>query len=211
MAGLRCTRRGVPGLVCLLAAAVVGWGCAGPSTVTVKQGYPFKETMSIAVLDFDWIPPTGTVAFGQTVVHAPNAGKYVADGISGRLLEIPQFRIIERSRLARLLAEKDLSQSELIKQGRYQEIGQFLRVDYLVIGTVNTYSCWSNGTLSGHMVSFNCRCVEVESGQVVWTLEGKVDVGPFGPLDPAAGLARILDDAMPKLRAQIDAATRSAG
>ena len=209
MTGMSLIRRGAL-LTVLSSVAAAGWGCVGPSTVTVKRGYPFKDTMSVAVLDFDWSPPVGTVAFGQTVVHAPNAGKYVADGISGRLLEIPRFQVIERSRLARLLAEKDLSQSELIKQGRYQEIGQFLRVDYLVIGTVNTYSCWSNGTLAGHMVSFNCRCVEVESGQVVWTWEGKVDVGPFGPIDPASGLGRILDDGLPKLRAQIDAASRSA-
>ncbi len=198
----------VVGLLCV--AALASWGCAGPSTVTVKQGYPFKETMSVAVLDFDWVPPAGTVSPMQTVVHAPNAGKFVADSLSSRLLQIPRFQIIERSRLARLLAEKDLSQSDLIKQGRYQEIGQFLRVDYLVIGTVNTYNSWSTGPFAGHVVSFSTHCVEVESGQVVWTLDGKVDVGPFGPIDPAAGLGRILDDALPKLKAQIDRAGRTA-
>lgn len=67
----------------------------------------------------------------------------------------------------------------------------------------NTYSAWSYGGFTGHMVSFTCRCVDVDSGEILWTLDGKIDVGPMGPIDPARGLQRILDDAMPKLKSQL--------
>jgi curli biogenesis system outer membrane secretion channel CsgG len=169
----------------------------------VNPSQVFQKKMRLAVLDLDWSPPTGTVQAGASMVSAPNAGRFVADSVSNRLLEIGYYDVLERTRLAQLLAEKDLSQTDLVKQGRYEEIGQFLGVDYLVLGTVNTYTSWTNGFLSGHLVSFNCRCVDVRTSQVVWGLEGKVDVGPFGPIDPARGLQQILDDAMPKLKRSI--------
>ena len=97
------------------------------------------------------------------MVSAPNAGKFIADGISNRLLAIEGFEILERTKLKQLLSETDLDQADLVKAGRYEEIGKFLKVDYLVLGTVNTYTTWASGMMGGHLVSFSCRCVDVRT------------------------------------------------
>jgi len=192
--------------VSLMTMAVLA-GCAGPSTVSVSPSQAFDKKMRVAVLDLDWSPPTGTVQSGASMISAPNAGRYVADSLSARLLEIGCYDVLERSRLAQLLAEKSLTQAEIVRQGRYKEIGQVLGVDYVVAGTVNTYTSWTNGFLSGLVVSFNSRCIDVRTSQVVWGLDGRVDVGPFGPIDPARGLQQILDDAIPKLKRSIQSQT----
>ncbi|HDZ43285.1 MAG TPA: hypothetical protein ENH80_05010 [Phycisphaerae bacterium] len=181
-----------------------GVGCAPSiSTVSVNPSFRPAGPMRMAVLDFDWQPPSGQVAEGATMVSAPNAGKFVADSVSSRLLTVSGFEMIERSRLNQLLREKDLSQTDLIDQGQYKEIGQFLGVDYLVLGTVSTYTTWANGPLSGHLVSFSCRCIHVETGKVVWMLSGATEKGPTGPLDPAISVRDILNDAIPKLIQQL--------
>jgi curli biogenesis system outer membrane secretion channel CsgG len=140
------------------------------------------------------------VGGAHTVQSAANAGKYVADSVSSHMLQMDCFEVLERSRISQLLQEKELTQTDVVKRGIYKEVGQFLGVEYLVLGTVNTYTTWARGEFHGHIVSFNSRCVDVRSGKVVWTLGGKVEAGPFGPIDPARGLARILDDAAPKLQ-----------
>ena len=191
--------------ICL--AAMCG-GC-GPSEVFVSPRQVFEPKMRIAVLDFDWSPPTGTVNPGHTVQSAPNAGKYVADSLSSHLLQMDCFEVLERSRIAQLLREKDLTQADVVSRGMYKEVGQFLGVDYLVLGTVNTYTAWARGEFHGHIVSFTSRCVDVRSSKVVWTLGGRADIGPLGPLDPARGLALILNDAIPKLRSGLKAHQRA--
>ncbi|MCE5326122.1 MAG: CsgG/HfaB family protein [Planctomycetaceae bacterium] len=191
-----------------LAGGFLG-GCApGPAMISVSPSHQFAPRTRLAVLDLDWSPPTGKVQAGSSMVNAPNAGRFVADSLSSRLLEIRNFDVLERTRLAQLLAEKSLSQTDLVKQGRYNEIGQFLGVDYLVLGTVNSFTSWTNGFLCGYVISFNCRCVDVRTSQVVWAMEGKHEGGPTGPLDPATGLQTILDDGMPKLRRSVETQTK---
>ncbi len=171
-------------------------GCAQLSRVTVDLSFSPDSPIRLAVLDFNWKPPAGHLTIGHTMVSPPNAGEFIADVTSIRLLEVEGFEVFERSRIARLLEEKDLSQSDLVKQGRYQEIGEFLKVDYLVLGTVNTYTVAVAGVFAVNVVSFSCRCVEVKTSKVVWGLAGKNEMPGA---EPAKSLDMILDEAIPKL------------
>jgi hypothetical protein len=186
------------GCLCLLGSCEEG----GVSRVTVNPDLKFDHPMRLAVLDFDWQPPEGQVTEGHTMVNAPNAGKFVADAVATRLLNIKGLEVMERSKLAQLVAEKDLSQTELVRQGRYQEIGKFLGVNYLVLGTVNTYTVSAAGFVGGYEVSFSCRCVDVNTSQVIWAFSGQSSAMGF---EPAIGLNIILDEAIPKLHRLLDA------
>lgn len=190
-------------------AAVVGVtlvsGCSGLSNVSLSPGTQLPETLHLAVLDFEWTPPVAELKGGHTVVSAPNAGLFLADSVSNRLLGIPGLEVMERSKLNKLLSERDLSQADLIQKGEYEEIGKFLGVDALVIGAVPSYTAWAYGFWSGHMVAFSCRCVDVNTSKVLWSLSGQREAGPYGPLDPAGSANMILDDAIPKLERLIRA------
>jgi hypothetical protein len=193
-----------------LAAAALA-GCAELSSVSVAPAHRFGSRMRIAVLDFDWTPLNAPMQGGHTLVNMPNAGKYLADSVSSKLLSIPLFEVLERSKLNQLLAERDLTLAEVLRKGEYQQIGAFLGVDYLVLGTVNTYSTWANFIWCGHGVSFSCRCVDIASSRVVWTISGTAERGPHGPVDPSVSVNDILNDALPKLRRQIEAQKQEAG
>lgn len=177
-------------------------GCDGLSRVSVSKDFQFDRPMRLAVLDLDWEPPAGQVTPGHTMVSAPNAGQFVADALANRLLEVKGLEVMERSKLAQLLSERDLTQSDLVRQGRYQEIGKFLGVDFLVLGTVNSYTVGAAFLFSGNLVSFSCRCVDVQSSQVVWALSGKHEAPGA---EPAKGLDAILDEATPKLHRLLNA------
>ena len=184
----------------LASLACLSVGCQGVSDVTVSPSLEYREPMRVAVLDFDWTAPVAQLQSEHSMINAPNAGKFIADGVSSRLLAIDAFEVLERSKLNRLLSEKDLTQSQLVQAGRFKEIGAFLGVDYLVLGTVNTYTTWASGMMSGHTVSFSCRCVNVNTSKVAWTISGRQERGPTGPMDPSVSLEAILTEASAKLK-----------
>jgi len=198
------TRKGNAATFGVVVAACCLAGCS-PGNVTVSPAFSPPEKIQVAVLDFDWEMPSGQLQ-GHSMVSSPNAGKYMADAISTHLVSIPGFEVVERSRLNKLLHEKDLQQSDLIKKGEYEEVGRFLGVRFLVLGTVNTYTTWAHGTWHGHTVSFSCRCVDVESGRTVWTLSGYREKGPLGPTDPAISVRELLQESMPELARKIEQA-----
>jgi hypothetical protein len=177
-------------------------GCFGPSQVTVSQSFEFKPPIRITVLDFDWSAPEATLEAHHTLINYPNAGKYAADSVSNRLLGIDGFEILERSKLRQLLREKGLTQTELVRSGDYEEIGKFLGVDYLVLGTVNSYFTAASGPFIVHTVSFSCRCVDIRSSNTIWSFSGHRD---GGGAEPANALSAILNDAMLKLKTKLHA------
>ena len=194
----------------ILTAGFLAAGCE-LTRVAVVPSHRFPDPLKVAVLDFDYTPPVSTAQESQSVSSPPNAGKYVADVLSSRLLAAAPFEVLERSKLGRLLQERKLTQAQLVEEGRFEEIGKFLGVDYLILGTVNTYTTWSNSRTmhSGHYVSFAFRCVDVKSSQVVFTVEGKADKGPFGPMDPSGSVQEILDEAVAKLASAVRSQMRN--
>ena len=177
-------------------------GCSGPSEVTVSHSFQFNPPIRITVLDFDWSAPVATLEPNHTFINYPTAGKYVADSVSNCLLGIEGFEILERSKLRQLLREKGLTQTELVSRGNYEEIGKFLGVDHLVLGTVNSYFTAASGLISVHTVSFSCRCVDVRSSNTIWSFSGHRD---GGGAEPAMALRVILNDAMLKLKTKLKA------
>lgn len=183
-------------MVTIVSIAAIFAGC-GPSEVTVSKTFHFQPPMRVAVLDFDWHPPEAKLAANTTMVNFPNAGKYVADGVCNVLLDIEGLEVIERSRLQKLLDEEDMKQADLIRRGEYKRIGEFLDVDYLVFGTVASYTVGAVDAWAARSTEFSCRCVNVHDATTVFSLRGYESA--LGG-SPGEGLRNILNDAMPKLR-----------
>lgn len=183
-------------LFTICVALVFITGC-GPSEVAVSKSFQFKKPIRLAVLDFDWTPPKAKLGPKVTMVNFPNAGKYVADSVSNVLVDIKGFEIIERSRLNKFLDEEDMKQAELIRKGEYKKIGIFLDVDYLVLGTVASYTVGAIDVWVARSTEFSCRCVNVYDGTTIFSIKGYESA--MGG-SPGEGLKNILSDAVPKLK-----------
>jgi len=172
--------------------------------VSVSPLAAFPDTKRLAVLDFAWKPPAQPSRDPLQEAPPPDVGKLVADSVSARLVCLPGYEVLERSKVAKLLSKPNPAQAELLRQAKHQEMGEALGADFLVLGNVATYRSWTKEMQSGHAVCFSCRCVDVGTSKVVWTISGAVEHSPYGPVDPATGLAEILNDAIPKLKQQIE-------
>lgn len=96
--------------------------CAGP-TVRISDRFSPRQVKTVAVLDFDDAP------------RFPGSGEIVAQAFLQELLE-RGFRVIERSRIDALLAERRLNAKD---ERAVQKIASELGVDAFVTGSVSTY------------------------------------------------------------------------
>jgi TolB-like protein len=114
----------------------------GPDGIPPHQGEPIP----IAVLDFE---ETGT---GQKY------GKIFGDALANDLFNRGRFITIEREEMDKIIAEKRLSQSDLVAKAGSEEGSQLLSVKFLVVGTI---------TVEGNAVVVNAKFMNWTNGQTV--------------------------------------------
>lgn len=100
----------------------------------------------IAVMDFDDLD-------GNTSVF----GKYLAETLITDLFDSGKFQVVERRLLVRVLEENKLKSTGLIDPGTVKKLGQVLRVDAIVSGTITE--------LASH-VAVNARLVATDTAAV---------------------------------------------
>ncbi len=104
---------------------------AVPGQDTVAQ----TKKLRVAVVDFE-DRTNQTFGFGGRSKHP---GEGVADMLATALFQAGNYDVIERDRLADLLAEQDLGQAGIVTPESAAEVGKVLGVDALVFGVVTEF------------------------------------------------------------------------
>jgi len=113
-------------------------------------------------------------------VGIPDAGKAVPELMLGRF-DPQRFQLVERARLASILAERNLSVAQIVENPQVLRVSKIEAVRYVVVGTVSRM-----GTLA-----VSARMVDVATGEVIQTAD-VVANDPTGLKNSLADLVAIL-------------------
>ena len=152
---------------------LVSWtaGCEPPTSLRYSDKLLAVKTM--AVLPFQDAPGA----------HAKGSGKVVVSGIIGQLYELPGIRVVERSRLATILKEKDFR--GMLDPSRASTIGKLAGADLVIFGDLTQYDAQQDyghvsvsiisggGTKYTHRVGLSIRGVSVDDGRVIYARGGQ--------------------------------------
>ncbi len=138
-----------------------------------------QEKKSIAVLDFE--SPVEKQYFDM--------GKSTSDYLTAQLAEIGAYRVIERSRLEKILKEHELGMTGVVDPDKVKQMGKFLSADDILMGNI---------TFLGDSFSINGRIVDVETGEIIGA-KSSIFKDPTQLRVAVKNLARALSDlAKPK-------------
>lgn len=119
-----------------------------PITVTHELKQPVNYEGIIAVLDFNNNSPNKNWNYME---------KAIAEIFSAKLSNYPNFKVVERERIDRILKEITLSQSGLVDVHTAVKVGKILGATAMVMGSV---------TQLGETIVVSARLVDVETGQI---------------------------------------------
>jgi curli biogenesis system outer membrane secretion channel CsgG len=168
----------------LATLVVVGFACVGSAWAAARP--------SIGVAEFKNESAAGWWSGG--------VGWELSGMLSNELSSSGDFRVVERSKLGKVLEEQNLAASGRVREGTGAKMGQVTGADYLVFGTVTAYSenaASTGGGLSFHGISLggkkseaylavDLRVIDSSTGEVAFsrTIEGRssgggVDIGMY--------------------------------
>ncbi len=101
------------------------------------------------------------------------SGKIVASILAEALLESGAYMVIERSKLQEVLDEQGLSAAEFIEKRGTEEVGRILGADVIVVGGVGRFFQVDGAVWIGD-VSFSARCIDVKTGELLWSVSPSV-------------------------------------
>jgi len=180
-------------------------GCASQPKVTAfGPSADFTKSIRVAVLPFvAAADPTNNAVVVGSMTPSQN-GEIISSMVAEAMMGTGAYRIIERSRLREILEELDLSLSDLVDKKGYEEVGRLLGADALVVGNVSRYYQTGGLWFFGE-VSFSVRCIDVTTGEVLWSASPAVSDFRLVQ-DQARELCRqIGDDITNKRREQLNA------
>lgn len=156
-------------------------GCA--NRINVSKDWNPRTTNRIAVFDFDYVPLDIHLQNNSPLsfVQVNNPGKFIADSLTTVLMSSDYFTVIERSKIEKVLEELNLNMSEIIAKNEYQKIGELLGVDSIVVGNVSAMVVGLNPPFAESHIIFSCRCIDLKTGKVVWTMEVSEKSGESNP------------------------------
>lgn len=132
-----------------------------------------SETQAIkrvAVLDFEFDRlEKGRIDRGK-IERAPNAGEVVADIFTEHLLGSGLYQIIGKKRTETILKQNKLNRDDLLSLADWGQIRDLLGVDAIVLGVVVEFGDWRSRLNWGGVSIFTARLVDLDSGQVVWSV-----------------------------------------
>ena len=98
-----------------------------------------------------------------------NAGKMIADLLTEEIMSIPGVVVVERSKLKKILEEKQLSMAGLLESDQLEEVAELAGIDTLFVGSVGDASGLNILiVLQESSVAFQARCIRLSDGVVLW-------------------------------------------
>jgi curli biogenesis system outer membrane secretion channel CsgG len=146
-----------------------------------------QRKIRIAVLDFDF----SSVSSPWWSSGFRNLGKGVSDILISKLGKDNKYSLIERTRIDAILAEQNLSASQLVDPITAAKIGKLLGVEAVVIGSITQFDLQNKKSAGGGLfggllgglgvsnqstdaeVKLNVRVVNTTTGEILFTAEGK--------------------------------------
>lgn len=113
----------------------------------VVNAAPQEKQFRVAVADFPDL---------QGVIS--DLGRYVANRLTTRLGQNSKFSVVERQRLAQVLAELKFSMSDLVDPVKAKRFGQQAGVDCIIVGAISDL---------GNQVEVDARMIEIETNQIL--------------------------------------------
>lgn len=173
--------------IVILFALVALFGCETiePSRIVVNLN-PKLRTFPItrvAILAFEAQPVNKETEeyYGWWKFNIMNNGEVISDLFMTEMMALPTFQYLERSQIRRILQEKNISMTDLIRDKTASEIGELLGADAVILGKVNQLfagvGAWGNRNCR---IAFSVRMVDTKTGTVLWsaTVDRFVDGHP---------------------------------
>jgi len=150
--------------------------------LTIAQTQP-QHRMRIAVLDFDFAS-TGITTAGWGYWGDVGPAQGVSDLLTNKLVQGGSYSVIERSKVAAVLAEQNLAQAGRIDPATAAQVGRILGVDAVVVGSVTRFNLEEGGTggsvlgIGGNSrrhsaeVQLTARLVNTTTAEILATAQG---------------------------------------
>jgi len=133
-------------------------GCAAmPPATYVHPTYDFSLVKKVAVLPLD------NLATDQT------AGEKVRRVVITELLATGIVDVVEPGQVNRVLATLNIQNPTAMSPEDFKRVGTALRVQLLIVGSVESYERVQVGGVQAPEVSLTLRAVDVDSGTIVWS------------------------------------------
>ena len=145
-------------------------GCySSKVNVVISPEYKKNIHIRVAILDFDFKAGKDVSSLFYGAGSSKNAGKMIADLLTEEIMSIPGVVVVERSKLIKILEEKQLSISGLLESDKLAEVAELAGIDTLVVGSVGDASAVNIlVVLQESVVAFQARCIRVSDGVVLW-------------------------------------------
>lgn len=142
--------------------------------IFIKDRDGLKRNIRIAVFPFKDAP-------GH---DGEGSGTAFADALTGELIKIDNWQVIERAQLEKVVQEKSLNMTGLT-DADYTRIAQISKVDYIIVGSVSQFSYERraiNVFVPKTRISFKGRIINAETGTVVGTISYTKETGKYALL-----------------------------
>lgn len=107
------------------------------ATLGCTQSATERRKRIVAVEDFEFgaVKDSAAAIFGTNV----DIGKGIQSLFVKRLADQQKFRIVERARINKVMAEQDFGASNRVKQGTQPRLGRIIGADAILAGTITTF------------------------------------------------------------------------
>jgi curli biogenesis system outer membrane secretion channel CsgG len=97
-------------------------------------------------------------------------GASVSDLFVTEMLKAGKYELVERSQMAQVLGESELSLAGL-SAAKAAEVGTMMGADAMMIGTVDEYSTVTYRGYNYPVVGITARLIDCQNGKVVWSVD----------------------------------------
>ena len=146
-------------------------GCVSPKvTVDFQPSISSSrgQAVRVAVMPFSNAEGKSRTNYIETWQVPPNNGETVASILAEALIKVPNYKVLERSKLNSILDEYGLSAAEFIERKGASELGRLLQADAIVIGSTHRF-CQVRSPAWRADIAFTARCIDVSTGEIIWS------------------------------------------
>jgi len=146
----------------LIVVAVFLSSCAKKGALThfTRQEIDPAYVKRVAVLKF------------ENHTKEKNAGERLRDITTTEILAMGLFDVVDKAVVAIILQEETGGKAEALDRITVKRIAKKLKVQGLMIGSVDTYEEKRNGNYSYPVVALTLRLIDGASGQIIWQASG---------------------------------------
>ncbi len=132
----------------------------------------FLETDSDANV---YVAPTGSKNISKIAImpfKGPTEliGQSVSDMFVTEILRSQYYELVERSQMANVLSESELSLSGL-SATKAAEVGGMMGADGVMIGTVSEYETVAHRGRAIPVVGISARLIDCKTGKIIWSVD----------------------------------------